>query len=103
MKRRIEGDAASRSRSCVAMKKMIRSRPIKLATIRNSRSSGFITSKIIRNTATVPYLFIHGCRFMRSLTRFVRKRGMKDGAYLNKDGSVMIGRQYDEIAAKESK
>ena len=47
------------------MKKIIRSRPMKLASNKKARSSGFMTSKSIRRTATVPYLFIHGCRFMR--------------------------------------
>jgi hypothetical protein len=37
---------------------------MKLASNKKALSSGFMTSKSIRRTAAVPYLFIHGFRFM---------------------------------------
>jgi hypothetical protein len=46
------------------MKKIIKSRPMELASNKKALNSGFMTSKSIRRTATVPYLFIRGCRFM---------------------------------------
>jgi hypothetical protein len=46
------------------MKKIIKSGPMKLVSNKKALSSGFITSKIIRRTATDPYLFIHGRQFM---------------------------------------
>ncbi len=56
--------SVGQNRSCIAMKKIIKSRPMRLVTNKKALSSGFITSKSIRRTATVPYLFIHGRRFM---------------------------------------
>ena len=57
--------AGSKYRSCTKMQKTIRSRPMKLATNKKARSSGFMTSKSMRRTATGPYLFFQGRRFMR--------------------------------------
>lgn len=41
---------------------------MKLASNKKARSSRFMTSKSIRRTATIPYFFIHGCRFMRLIS-----------------------------------
>jgi hypothetical protein len=60
---RVEGIAGSKNRSCIKKKMIIRSRPMKLASSKKALSSGFMTSKSITRTATVPYLFIQ--RFMR--------------------------------------
>jgi hypothetical protein len=62
------------------MKKIIRSRPMKLASNKKARSSGFMTSKSITRTATVPYLFIHGCRFMRLIPLGLRRMQRSGGS-----------------------
>ena len=65
---RYERIRGSKIRSCITKKKISRSRPMKLASNKKALTSGFMRNKSITRTAKVPYRFILGCRFMRSIT-----------------------------------